>query len=584
MTSKKLGYFSSIRFLSKYIGRHKRNFVMFYFGWFFDMLLCIVMPILFGVMIDEIVYHQNLESFLRISLVFVIMSIFSCLLYFLIYAQHQYLMSMYCFDIQRDVFRHLQKCTAEHLSEAKSGDIITMIQSYSRECMHFVIRNIIHIINGIIELILLTVYIFIISPWIGLLMLAAVPASVIVGAKFGKKIRNYSNEQREIYGGYISFVYEVFTAVRDIRLLGAKSKVNREIVSRHKEMYRINIKSGVSSMRAQNIIDGTNQFIQLSIFAVTAWLVSSGGMTIGLLTVILAYFSSLTIRARQLSGSYLDAQNRVGYIQRIYDFMHAPTEEYWQGKKVLNVTNGEIEFKNITFAYQKSGEILRGFNLHVKPGEHFGLCGKSGCGKTTLGYMLIGFYKAKAGDIYIDGQRLADCTLKSIRGNIGMISQDVLLFEGSIRENLLLGKPNASDEEICSALERAGIWGYITSLREGLDTIIGVGGTGLSGGQRQRIAIARIYLKDPKIIIFDEATSALDDETELQIHEAWKAVLTGRTSIVITHRQSSVMLCDRAAILEKGQIVDIGSPHDMERTNDRFRTLFAVRGEGSCDI
>jgi ABC-type multidrug transport system fused ATPase/permease subunit len=158
-----------------------------------------------------------------------------------------------------------------------------------------------------------------------------------------------------------------------------------------------------------------------------------------------------------------------------------------------------------------------------------------------------------------------------------MVSQDVLLFEGSIKDNLLLGKPNATEDELTSALDRAGIGEHIASLPDGVNTLVGAGGTGLSGGQKQRIAIARIYLKDPKIIIFDEATSSLDDETERQIHDAWEAVLKGRTAIIIAHRQSSVMLCGQAAIIEGGQVAEIGSPRDMEHTSDRFRTLFAVK-------
>ncbi|MDR0948387.1 MAG: ABC transporter ATP-binding protein/permease, partial [Lachnospiraceae bacterium] len=435
MNAYKLGYWGAIKYLSKYIFRHKRNFIMFYFGWFFDTLLSIMMPILFGIMIDEIVYHQNVDSFLRISLVFVVMSVFSCLLYFLIYAQHQYLMSMYCFDIQRDIFKHYHKCSAEYLSDSKSGDMVTLIQFYARECMHFVIRNIIHITNGILEMILLVFYLFIISPWIGCLILVAAPISVWISAKFGKKIRTYSNEQREIYGNYVSYIYEVFTAIRDIRLLGAKQKVNRKIVKWHKEMFAVNIKSGVSTITAQNMIDGTNLAIQLAIFSLTAWLVSNGNMTIGLLTVVLAYFRSLTGRVRQVSKSYLDAGTRVGYIQRIYDFMHAPTEDDWTGKAELHVTNGEITFENIAFSYKGGNAVLARLDLHIQAGEHFALCGMSGCGKTTMGYMILGFYKAKSGEIRIDGQRITDCSLRSIRQNIGMISQDVLLFAGSIKDN-----------------------------------------------------------------------------------------------------------------------------------------------------
>ncbi|MCL2575120.1 MAG: ABC transporter ATP-binding protein/permease [Defluviitaleaceae bacterium] len=582
MSGRKLGYFGAIKFLSKYMAQYKGNFIRFYIGFFFSMILTVVMPILFGVMIDEIVYHQNIESFLRISLVFVIMSVFSCILFFLIYAQHQYLMTMYCLSIQRDVFRHLQKSSPEHLSDAKSGDIITLIQQYCRECMYFVIRNIIHLANGILEMVIITVFLFIISPQIGLLVLIAAPVSVFVSARFGKKIREYSNEQREIYGVYVSFVYEVFTAIRDIRLLGARQKVGRDVVGWHRQMFRVGNKSKVSTIAAQNIISFTNLALQLSIFTLAAWLVGRNEITIGLLTVVLAYFASLTRLVERLSGSYLDAQNRVGFIQRIYDFLHMPTEDYWQGKNELVITNGEIEFRDVNFAYKDGRDVLRGFNLHINAGERFAMCGKSGCGKTTLAYMLIGFYKAGAGEIFIDGQSLMDCSLLSIRKNIGMVSQDVLLFDGSIKDNVLLGKPKASDEEVCKVLMQAGIWEYVKALPNGIDTIIGTGGTMLSGGQKQRIAIARIYLKDPKIIIFDEATSALDDETEANIHDAWEAVLAGRTSIIIAHRQSSVMLCGRAAIVEGGRVVELGNPQDMAKNNSRFKELFAVKEVGQC--
>ncbi len=575
---KKLGYLAAIRFLSPYILKHKMNFMMFYFGWFFDMLLNIVMPILFGIMIDEVVYHQNLSSFLRISLVYVIMSLFSCILYFLIYAQHQYLMSMYVYDIQRDVFRHLQKCDAVTMSDAKTGDIIAIIQHYSRECMHFVIRNIIHTVNGCIELILLTVYIFILNPWVGLLMLAAVPASVVTSAVFGKKIRSYSDTQRAVYGDYISYIYEVFTALRDIRLLGAIKKVNHKVVSFHKKMFSTNIRSGVSTITARGIIDGVNLVIMLAILTLAAFLVHGGDMTIGMLTIVMTYYSALTRQVDTVSSFYLGAQDRIGYIQRIHDFLENPTEEAWPGKKTLEVTSGDIRFTDVSFAYPDGKEVLSGLSLNIAPGERFALCGRSGCGKTTLGYLLIGFYAPQNGEILIDGQRLSECSLKSIRRNIGIVSQDVLIFDGSIRDNMLLGKPNATDSEIISALRRAGIWDHICTLPDGLDTVVGSQGIGLSGGQKQRLSIARIYLNNPKIIIFDEATSSLDSETEQQIHEAWEDVLRGRTSIIIAHRQSSVMLCDRAVVIENGTIADIGDPKAMERASVHFRNVFAVEG------
>jgi ABC-type bacteriocin/lantibiotic exporter with double-glycine peptidase domain len=573
----KLNFFTAINYLSKYISKYKKNFIMFYFGWLFDTVFAVVIPILFGVMIDEIVYYQNIEVFVKIALLFVTLSLFSCVLYFLIYAQHHYLMNMYTFDIKRDAFNHLQKCDAEYMSDASTGDLISTLQGYPGECMHFVIRNIIHMTNGILQIIAIAVYLFIINWKIGLIALLVTPINVFVNVRFGKKIRNYGEKQREYYKGYISWLFEIITALRDIRMLGAQKKIEETFEDNHKKMFAVNIKSDVSSITASNIIAFTKLAVQLIIFTLAGYMAATGDVTVGLLTVIVAFYGDLTGRFSQVSNSYLDAQNRISYIQHIHDFMESPTEDDRKDSKELVITAGAIRFSDIGFTYKKSNALLNGFSLEIAAGERFALIGKSGCGKTTLAYMLIGFFKPQYGEIIIDGQKLSECSLKSIRQNIGLIQQDVLLFDGTIKDNILLGKTTATDEQLKTVCEQAGLWDFITTLPDGLKTEIGTKGIRLSGGQKQRVAIARIYLKNPKIIIFDEATSSLDSETEETIHAAWKSVLQGRTSIVIAHRQSSVMLCEKAAIMEDGKVVSVGNPVDMERDNETFRTLFAVK-------
>ncbi len=547
---------------------------MFYIGWFTDMLLSIMIPILFGIMVNEVVYYQNLNAFLRISCVFIMMSMFSCILYFFIYAQHHYLMSMYTFDIKRDVFQHLQKCDSQQLTDLSSGEIMNDIQWYTTECMHFVIRNIIHMINRIISTIVVIIYIFIISWQIGLFVLIAVPSAVIISAKYGKKIRGHADNQRRNYGEYISWVYEMISGLRDIRILGAQNKVDGIFTEKHNKMFENNIKSSILSITAQNIIDFTHLFIRMSIFTVAGYLALKGHITIGMLTVIISFYGTLTTHISQISRSHLDAQNRVSYIQHIYDFLSTETEDKYEGKKKLEVTKGEIVFNNITFAYHKSNVIFDNLTLHIDGGERFAMVGKSGCGKTTLAYMLVGFYRPLSGDIMIDGQKISDCTLKSIRDNIGIISQEILIFDGSIKDNLLLGNSKATEADIISACKGADIWNYICSLPDRLDTVIGKKGIGLSGGQKQRIAIARIYLKNPKILIFDEATSSLDSVTEEQIHSSWQKVLQNRTSIIIAHRKSSVMLCNQCALIENGVVVGDGNPEYLLENNQYFKALF----------
>lgn len=579
VSDKKLNYFSAIAFLKKFMQGYRKNFIMFYLGWLVDSILALILPILFGIMIDEMVYYQNLDAFVRISLFFLICILFSGGLYFLLYAQHGYLMNMFVFSIRRAVYRHLQKCDTQYLVNASTGEILAVLQNYPTQCMHFIIRNMIHLYNGILMALLYGVYLIVIDWRIGLAVLLAAVLSVFVNTRFKKRIRDLGDEERKAYGEYAGWIYEVITALRDIRMLGGRKRIEESFERKQKTIFGIGVRTGISSLTAQNVISFVNLAIRLIIYSISAYMAFCGNMTLGTLTVIFAFYDKLANKIGYISQNFLDGQTRVSYIQSIYDFLQSPMEP----KKIdkLEIRDGGILFSNVSFGYENREKLLKDITLAVCPGERVAIVGKSGCGKTTLAYLLLGFYRMQEGCIEIDGQKLSECDLRSIRGGIGYVQQDVLIFDGTVRQNLLMGNLHAEEEEIIGAYRAAGLGEFVDSLPEGLDTVIGSEGIGLSGGQKQRIAIARIYLKNPKIIIFDEATSALDNETEKEIHQAWKTVLAGKTAIIIAHRQSSVMLCDRVIMLENGIIAETGTPDKMAEESKRFKTLFAIKeGDG----
>lgn len=549
-----LSYFGAIKFLSKYIKKYKGRFARFYFGWLFDTVLSNAMPVLFGVMIDEIVYKQNVPIFLKLSGAYVGLAIMSCTLYFFIYAQHHYLMNMYTLDIKLDVFKHMLKCDAEYLSEMSTGDISTLLQRDSNECMHFIIRNVIHLINRVISIAIILVWLCKINLPIGLFSMVAAPISVFINTKYGKKIREYGDEERRVYGVYVGWLYEILSAVKDIRILGSKKYAQTKFEEYHKDIYGVEKKVGISSFAAEKLIEFVTLVIRLVIFVFTGYMAAKGQITIGELTVIIAFYGDLTYKITGVGIAYLDGRHRTAVIQKIYNFLQSPTEDAFDGKSELEITDGAINVENLSFSYKNGSQILSNVNLQINAGEKIAITGESGSGKTTLAYLLVGFYKACAGEIYIDGQSISDSSLRSLRNQVGLVAQEVLIFPGTIRENIKLGNRRATDEELETACRQARLWEVIESLPEGLDTIIGTAESDLSGGQKQRIAIARIYLRDPRIIIFDEATSALDAETEKEIHEAWNNVLTGRTAIIITHRESTLMYCDRVVTIKGGKI------------------------------
>ena len=295
-------------------------------------------------------------------------------------------------------------------------------------------------------------------------------------------------------------------------------------------------------------------------------------ITIGNLLVIISLFNLLTDQMRWTSASYIDMKRRLTYIQCIYDFLKTTTESNWPGNMSLSISDGNIQLKNVLFAYSNGTKIFDGLNLCIVGKKRTALIGESGCGKSTLAYLLEGLYRIQNGEILIDNQNLYNCSLKSIRSKIGLVSQDYLIFNGTIRENIIMGMPehDISDIEIIEACRNAGVYEFINSLSEGLDTVIGQAGINLSGGQKQRIVIARIYIRQPEIIIFDEATSALDNETENEIREAWNTVLKDRTAIIISHRRAPLIDCDYIGVMEKGKIITYGPvEQNMYENNGR---------------
>lgn len=565
-----------IKVLSPYILKRKRNFLLFSIGWFCDSLLGVVTPILFAIMIDEMVYYRNVGAFLRISLTVVAVSVFSCLLYLFIYAQHHYLMSMYTFDIRRDLFRKMQSMKAAYLAHAKTGDMIQILLKDAESCMHFVIRNVIHPANGILRGSCLLVYIYIISVPAGIAATLGLPAAVCSTFFFSKRMRRETDAQREQYGSYVSWLFEMLKGLTEIRLLCAESILRRDFTGHQRRLLRLNVRTSLLQTASDQILELINLLVLLAIYGVCAFQAYKGNMTIGGVIVLVSYITTLKETITYWLRGYLDAQSRLTSIARIRRFMAEEDEGSWTGKEPLQVSGGHVEIREIVFSYQPDAAILNKLSLDIPPGSHVAVVGKSGCGKTTLSSLLIGLYEPAAGHIFIDGQLLSRCSLSSIRQSIGIVQQEVLLFDGTVRDNLLLGNPRGTEENMWSALARAGIASFIEELPGKLEARIGKGGLDLSGGQKQRLAIARIYLKNPAILIFDEATSALDQETEALILEAWRDLLAGRTAIVITHRLSSVLLCNSAVLLENGRIAAAGKPGELLERNARFRELFAV--------
>jgi ABC-type multidrug transport system fused ATPase/permease subunit len=336
--------------------------------------------------------------------------------------------------------------------------------------------------------------------------------------------------------------------------------------------------SGVASALSGLFIGGCLIFI----LWYGSYQVIIGALSIGSLVAIYTYIARLFGPVGALTGLNVALQTTMVSAERVFEFLDVkPHVEDKTGARPIDKVEGEIDFQNVCFGYDDcEAPILEKINFSIKPGESIGLVGPSGTGKTTLVQLITRFYDPTSGRVLLDGIDLQDIKLRSLRRHIGMVTQDIVLFNASIRENIVYGKPNASGIEIVQAAKIAGIHEYIISLDKGYKTELGERGLRLSQGQRQRIALARVVLKNPKIFLLDEATASLDSESEMQIQKAITQVMKGRTSIVIAHRLATIQSVDRIFVLEGKELVEEGTFEDLMDKKGRFHEIYMAQFGG----
>jgi ATP-binding cassette subfamily B protein len=270
-------------------------------------------------------------------------------------------------------------------------------------------------------------------------------------------------------------------------------------------------------------------------------------------------------------------QNGVSGFKRFIEVLEAETEQDKPGAIDLTEVKGEITFNNVNYGYEKEKDVLHDLSLKVNVGEMFALVGPSGGGKTTVCHLIPRFYPVESGNIFIDGIDINDVTAYSLRKNIGIVQQDVYLFNASIKDNILYGRPTATEQEVIEAAKRANVHEFVTGLEKGYDTIIGERGIKLSGGQKQRLSIARVFLKNPPILILDEATSALDNTTEMMVQHSLNELCKGRTTIVVAHRLSTVKNANCIAVISEGKVIEKGSHEQLISLDGEYARLYNMQ-------
>ena len=484
-------------------------------------------------------------------------------------------------DLRKDVFGKMIALPLTFYDKRRTGELISRITSDASTLYDLFSVNLAELIRQVIVLLFGVTALLVLSPQLTGFMLATFPILVVLALVFGRFIRKRSKETQDKLAETNVIVEETLQAIHTVKSFTSEIW---ELMRYRKAMDgQVSLAIKTAWYRS-GFISLSPLMLFLGIAAVLwygATLMEAGEVTYGSIFSFVTYTVFIGGSMAGFSNLYASLQRAIGSSERVLDILKEDVEPTIVEEPPMPIKlEGHIQYKDVHFSYptREDIEVLKGISIEIPPGEKAALVGHSGAGKSTIVQLLMRFYPISQGQILVDDQPLDDFQLRSFREQIGVVPQEVLLFGGSIRENIGYGKPGASDEEIREAARKANALQFIEGFPEGMETLVGERGVKLSGGQRQRIAIARAILKDPAILILDEATSSLDAESESLVQEALEELMRNRTTIIIAHRLGTIRKADRIYVLDQGQIIESGTHEELlTRDNGTYTNLVKLQ-------
>ncbi len=572
----------NLKTMISYYSKYK---VVFWLDLFFAALsaaIVLIIPLIVRYVTSNLIYESpefiiSRGKWIALGLIFMIIVDFGCKFYI---SNIGHVMGTRIeYDMRAEIFDHLQKLSFSFYDNQKVGALMSRITNDLfdiTELMHHgpenIILSVIKIVGAIVILVSINYKLAIVS-------IAVLPFMFAFSYVLNKKMRGAFKNNRAKIAEINGQIEDNLSGIRVV-----KSFANEEIENRKFKVGNLNF---LNSKKNSYFYMGTFQagvgtfttIVQVLVIVTGIFLIANNSVTATDLVTFMLYISVLTEPINTLINFTEQFQNGYTGFERFREIMDiVPDITDKKGAKPLNVTDGEIEFKDVSFKYEDATEeVLSKVDLKVPAGAYYALVGSSGAGKTTLCSLIPRFYDVTSGSIKIDGEDVRDVTLKSLRSNIGIVQQDVYLFSGTIYENILYGRPDATREEVIEAAKNANAHEFIMAMPDGYDTDIGQRGVKLSGGQKQRLSIARVFLKNPAILIFDEATSALDNESEKVVQDSLESLATNRTTIVIAHRLSTIRNAQKILVLTDNGIEEEGSHDELMELNGIYRNLYNMQ-------
>ena len=560
-----------------YYKPHKKIFILDLIASFLVAAIGIGYPIITNMLMKDFIPNNNVNGIIIASIILLAIYLVRMLLrYFIQYYGHVMGVKMQA-QMRKDMFDKLEKLPYSYYDNHETGKIMSRMTNDLFEISELAHHGPENIFIASITIISSFVYLMILNWILGLICFGMLPILLVISLYFRSKMKIAMTNSKIAIAKVNASIESSITGIRVTKAYtNAKTEAkkfdvyNEEFVNARSESFGAMARFFSSSQFITDafnvlIILGGGLFIYYKIMEVsdlTTFIVS------------ISLFISPVHQVIQFSEQFI---NGTTGFKRFLEIMDETEENECEGSKILENVKGDISFKDVTFSYNDSKTILNHISFDINHGEKIALIGPTGGGKTTICHLIPRFYNITSGEIKIDNQNINDFTLESLRKNIGIVQQDVFLFNGTIKENILYGNENATDEQVIEASKKANIYEYICSLEDGFDTIVGERGVKLSGGQKQRISIARVFLKDPKILILDEATSALDNTTELLIQNSLNELSKGRTTIIVAHRLSTIKNATKILVVSNGSIIESGNHDELINKKGIYYQLYMLQ-------
>lgn len=544
------------------------------------------LPWLVQIILDDILLGEGLSAEEKTRQLFTWIGI-ALVLFFIIrppieyYRQYfaQNLSNNILFDIRKELYGHLQKLSLKYYANTRAGEVISRVINDVEQTKSFVMTGLMNLWLDLATIVIVVAIMFSMDVKLTIVSLLALPFYAISVKYFFGRLRGLTRARSQALAGVQSYLHERVTGMSIIKSFTLErheqaifDETNGEFLNKALDHSRWNAKSFA-------VVNTITDIAPLLVIAYAGYQVIHEDLTIGIMVAFYAYIERLYGPLRRLVSSSTTLTQSIASMDRMFELMDEKYDVQDKPKAIeLADAKGKLSFENVSFQYEEDGKtVLEKVDFTIEPGQTAAFVGMSGGGKSTIVSLIPRFYDASEGAVKIDNYNVKDVTLRSLRSQIGIVLQDNILFSDSVKQNILMGKPDATEEEMIAAAKAANAHDFIMGLPEGYNTKVGERGVKLSGGQKQRVAIARVFLKNPPILVLDEATSALDLESEALIQESLDRLAHDRTTIIIAHRLSTITHADKIFVIEHGEVVEEGSHAQLMKKQGTYYQLFQIQ-------